>query len=231
MPKTKVTEESVAEMRAMREGGMTYRAIAREFGVVKTTVRRRLNPEVREEDRAKNRQHSRDHRTARKEYSKRYYAETRDARLSYNREWRAAHPDYYARYCEEHGEKERARKRHYFKEHREEDRARSKKYRQEHPEKILAKSARGRARKRDATPDLTPEQKESIARIYNTAINGARVRCYLCGEIMPKGDRHVDHIMPISKGGLHIPSNLAVACATCNLSKHAKLPEEIGLLC
>lgn len=37
---------------------------------------------------------------------------------------------------------------------------------------------------------------------------------------------HMDHIYPLSKGGDHLPSNLAPACAHCNLSKNASLPVE-----
>lgn len=102
----------------------------------------------------------------------------------------------------------------------------SREYWQAHPEKNRANSAKRRALKRKATiGDLT-----AIARIYDVAANSDHVRCYLCGELIPNGERHVDHIVPLSKGGLHTASNLAIACAACNLSKYAKLPEEVGLL-
>lgn len=39
-------------------------------------------------------------------------------------------------------------------------------------------------------------------------------------------DYHVDHIMPISRGGTNWPENLQLLCPTCNLQKSAKLPEE-----
>lgn len=37
---------------------------------------------------------------------------------------------------------------------------------------------------------------------------------------------HLDHIMPLAKGGEHKIENLAPACARCNQSKNARLPEE-----
>lgn len=50
--------------------------------------------------------------------------------------------------------------------------------------------------------------------------------CRFCGRYMPDGnDIHIDHIVPVSKGGKTVPSNLQVLCAKCNLSKGAKLIE------
>lgn len=53
-----------------------------------------------------------------------------------------------------------------------------------------------------------------------------RVRCYWCNRMVSPKNAHADHIMPISRGGSHSISNLAIACAACNLSKGAK-PIEI----
>lgn len=36
----------------------------------------------------------------------------------------------------------------------------------------------------------------------------------------------LDHVVPLSRGGLHIPANLASACLRCNLSKGTRLPWE-----
>ena len=37
---------------------------------------------------------------------------------------------------------------------------------------------------------------------------------------------HIDHVLPISKGGLHSRNNILPACPACNLTKSNKLPEE-----
>lgn len=37
---------------------------------------------------------------------------------------------------------------------------------------------------------------------------------------------HVDHKIPLSRGGLHDENNLCLACPSCNLKKHAKTEEE-----
>lgn len=40
---------------------------------------------------------------------------------------------------------------------------------------------------------------------------------------------HVDHVVPLSKGGEHDLTNLAISCPTCNLRKQAKMPLEWAL--
>ena len=51
--------------------------------------------------------------------------------------------------------------------------------------------------------------------------------CQLCGVDLKDrpGEIHVDHIVPLARGGLHYRANLWTTCQTCNLSKGAKLVE------
>lgn len=43
--------------------------------------------------------------------------------------------------------------------------------------------------------------------------------CAYCREKLNSGNTHLDHVMPLSKGGTHGPSNLVFACGQCNASK------------
>lgn len=48
--------------------------------------------------------------------------------------------------------------------------------------------------------------------------------CQICGKYMPDGvGLHIDHIIPISKGGKTVESNLQVLCSVCNGRKHDKM--------
>ena len=50
-------------------------------------------------------------------------------------------------------------------------------------------------------------------------------RCFWCGEKV--GDTyHVDHIVPLARGGSNWPENLVIACPHCNTSRGTKLPHE-----
>lgn len=123
-------------------------------------------------------------------------------------------------------------------------------------EAILSKMARWRK----ANPDkanagrirwarLNPEKRKEIVRVNSLrrrATEGTftkedirkimqmqRSCCAYCREKVGK-NFHVDHIVPIAKGGTNWPSNLQITCATCNLKKNDRLPEdfarEMGLL-
>lgn len=51
-----------------------------------------------------------------------------------------------------------------------------------------------------------------------------RYTCQICGKYMPdEVGLQIDHIIPVSKGGKTIPSNLQVLCDKCNRKKSAKL--------
>lgn len=82
-----------------------------------------------------------------------------------------------------------------------------------------AKRARRDARKRNATTSALIDPIMILER--------DNWKCYLCGIHTPKDLRgtisdsapEVDHIIPLSKGGGHIESNLRCSCRKCNLKK------------
>ncbi len=50
-------------------------------------------------------------------------------------------------------------------------------------------------------------------------------RCQYCGGVADS----IDHVMPRSRGGLHIWENVAAACRRCNLDKRDRTPDEAGM--
>lgn len=64
---------------------------------------------------------------------------------------------------------------------------------------------------------MTPKLREQIKERDNYT-------CQMCGkEMFDEVGLHIDHIIPVSKGGKTVPSNLQVLCDKCNLSKRAKI--------
>lgn len=54
-------------------------------------------------------------------------------------------------------------------------------------------------------------------------------KCYYCESKINQKEKnsfHIDHYIPIAKGGTNEISNLVISCPTCNMSKGAKMPEE-----
>lgn len=50
--------------------------------------------------------------------------------------------------------------------------------------------------------------------------------CAYCGEKQKIDELHMDHFLPLSKGGTHVLSNLVPACKRCNFSKRNHHPED-----
>ncbi|MBQ4167275.1 MAG: HNH endonuclease [Clostridia bacterium] len=49
--------------------------------------------------------------------------------------------------------------------------------------------------------------------------------CQICGKYMPdEVGLHIDHIVPIAKGGKTVKSNLQGLCSKCNGKKSSKTP-------
>lgn len=51
-------------------------------------------------------------------------------------------------------------------------------------------------------------------------------RCWWCNKKIRDGNFHLDHRIPLSRGGSNSLGNLCVSCPHCNLTKHNKLPQE-----
>jgi 5-methylcytosine-specific restriction endonuclease McrA len=50
--------------------------------------------------------------------------------------------------------------------------------------------------------------------------------CVYCEAALHQNAVHLDHKVPISRGGKHTVSNLCVSCAPCNHAKGTMTPEE-----
>lgn len=54
---------------------------------------------------------------------------------------------------------------------------------------------------------------------------GQKGRCWWCNKKLKSF--HVDHRIPIARGGSNGPENLVISCPRCNTSRGAKLPSEM----
>jgi hypothetical protein len=87
------------------------------------------------------------------------------------------------------------------------------KWAKENPEKHNEIIAKRRSQKKHGIISLTKDQRKIMRCFYRQA---DRLEKRFALQF------HVDHIIPLSKGGLHIPSNLQVLPARLNLQKNSR---------
>jgi 5-methylcytosine-specific restriction endonuclease McrA len=74
-------------------------------------------------------------------------------------------------------------------------------------------------RQRRRSPSSRVTQRAEYRRVRQA---GPPWRCHLCGHlILSRGDLHLDHVQPVSRGGGVL--NIAPAHRSCNLGKGASL--------
>lgn len=117
----------------------------------------------------------------------------------------------------------------------------ARKERQNHPAEI----AKRRSARRAYLAKNPERAKEWVHKRANTIIGrlprgtitriieAQKYRCAICRTSVRK-KRHVDHVVPLKRGGKHEPRNIQILCPTCNVRKNAKDPidymRELGRL-
>lgn len=104
-------------------------------------------------------------------------------------------------------------------------------YRQEHPEYFAKKAKEWRAENQELARTITrrykARRKGASGSFTDADIERLKVaqrgKCCYCRKPLLK--YHIDHIVPVSKGGSNDPSNLQLLCPRCNISKGDKMPE------
>lgn len=151
----------------------------------------------------------------------RWYYHTHSRRREMKRDsglrWRHTHLEAARAHGRRHHWKHRRRRllynREWYRANRNEQLARHREWSSQNPDKIALNQARRRARERQVPETLTPQQAELL---------------FCIGETMyPGKELHLDHIVPISKGGGTTLANMQAIPAALNLFKGDKLPREV----
>ena len=86
-------------------------------------------------------------------------------------------------------------------------------YRKKYPERTRTRLSKRRKAEGSFTPDDVLEK-----------FNNQEGKC-LCGVDL-KAAYHIDHVIPLSRGGTNWAHNIQLLCASCNLHKGSRLMEE-----
>ena len=162
-------------------------------------------------------------------------SDCKTCRNASNKAYRKANPDYQKAYCEANREKRADYAKTYREANRDKATAYSKQWVNANPERSAAYRESHRAKSAATTrawQRANPERvnlnnnKRRARKLTNgvwqvTSKEWKRLRaapCLYCGG----KSQHIDHIIPLSRGGADSIGNLTGACASCNLSKGSK---------
>ena len=165
---------------------------------------------------------------ARQEASKKYRSQNKEQVSASKIAWAKNNPDkvraIQARYRENNKEKVEKRRRDYLERNAKRIAEREKQYRENNKELVRARQKSWRLRNPEAF-----KQYNNLRRARRLANKTYKVTkkeiakllsmpCFYCGQ----KSEHIDHRLPISRGGSHSIGNIVGACASCNQSKHNK---------
>ena len=147
-----------------------------------------------------------------KDTQRRYRERHPESAANRSKEWREKYPERYKEISRISREKRREAAKEY-----------AKKFRKEHPDICRNYAHIKRARKRNAKGT---HNAQDIARIYENQ----KGRCAYCKVKVGK-NYHVDHVIPLAKGGSNGKENLQICCPSCNMKKKAKDPVDFAQEC
>jgi 5-methylcytosine-specific restriction endonuclease McrA len=182
--------------------------------------RREYYANHKEQENKYSQQYKIDHAEELKEYDRLNYQKNKESEKKRSREYRAKHRDRYLelnrKWHLENKDKERA-----YEEKTKEKRVIQKKiWKEKNPDKMKIYSINNNAKRRD----LTGGNVYVGVKIIRSLWDKQEGKCFYCLKELDK--YHVDHYVPLARGGKHEEENLRLACPLCNHKKHAKMPED-----
>jgi len=148
-----------------------------------------------------------------RKYSRVYHTEYRKAELCYKKQYRESHKNEIKEYMKEYRRNNKKYINKCNRQWRKNNPECNKEYYKNNKSKIYANQAKRRATKRNQIP--TNANKEKISYMYQIAHELTEERGV---------EYQVDHIKPLSKGGLHHENNLQILSRSLNLKKASKWP-------
>lgn len=138
---------------------------------------------------------------------------------------KARHNEYSKNYRKDHIDKLHKYDKQYYQSNKRRVNERNYRYKRLHPEFSRIDNSKRRARIRQAGGSHTPA--DIKAQIKSQTDKRGVLRCWWCEQPIEK-TYHLDHRIPLAKGGSNDARNLCISCPKCNLSKHDKLPHEFN---
>jgi 5-methylcytosine-specific restriction endonuclease McrA len=163
-----------------------------------------------------------------REYKKRYRQEHPEEERARHRRWYDANRDnvreYHRRYFQEHKEYQLAQSRKSYHKHKERIAEERKLYRKQNPDKIRVAMRKHNSTRRSMIVNAKGNHTQQDIELLLAQAKG---KCWWCGKSHGK-NWHLDHRIPLDKGGSNGPENLCISCKACNLSKGRRWPWQLN---
>ena len=214
-------ERKARRLESARKYREANREKAREASRLSQAKRRLESEAVRDADKAYKR--TDDY----KEKQRRYRADNREKLSAGAIDWRNRNPERYAEYQAKYQEANRhktmARTAEWRKSNPERASEYGKAWREANPGEHTRHEQNRRARINESGGKLSPG-------LYSRLMKIQRGKCVACGCDIRKL-AHMDHIMPLARGGANTDDNIQLLCQPCNNTKHAKHPIDFMQSC
>ncbi len=120
-----------------------------------------------------------------------------------------------------------------YRRNAEKRRASKREYRRKNPEKVRLAVTNCRHKRRlqklKASDSTIPLASYPLTKQLQELLQSQRYKCNNCGCDISE-HHHLDHHIPLSKGGSHSIDNVVFLCPTCNLKKSASIPSSLMLV-
>lgn len=164
-----------------------------------------------------------ENKASRNSYGK-YYADNKEGLIEKSRRWYHEHKQKAAerakRYSKENKKKVADKKGEWRENNKEKIAEYNRNWWDKNPEKRKEHKSKRRSLKKSAQGNHTAGDIKSQYKRQNG-------KCYYCGKKV-NDSYHVDHVIPLSRGGSNGPENIVISCQFCNQSKKDKMPHEWG---
>jgi 5-methylcytosine-specific restriction endonuclease McrA len=148
------------------------------------------------------------------EYERQYRSDRKDKIAENVRNWRVSHPYEYS-----------LQGKRYRSKHPDIVKIRVGNWRRQHPDSVRAHGNKRRALKRGNGGSYTAA--DVALQIRGQTDKRGQLRCWWGGEVI-MGGYHIDHVIPLDKGGRNDAANIVISCPKHNMEKSNKLPGEFN---
>lgn len=148
------------------------------------------------------------------EYNKKYYQENSEKLRAQSKEWRTKNKD-----------RKTEMDKKWAKENSDKIRLASKRYREKNPERASANALRYARKNPEVKRQVAQKRRAKLKGVSSFKVTGKDIRSILRNDCVYCNSKseHIDHVIPIARGGHHGIGNLVASCAKCNQSKNKML--------